>query len=104
MIARFWLINLPSTDAAFDQLHHAAEINPDEFADLARGHRMAVLEAAFGRSLVRLEVKARALHKAAERVGKRAAQLEAMGYALGVTAVRVAIRERHEAAELGVAS
>lgn len=101
-----WLIDLPSTDPAFTPLHRAAELNPEEFEALRNAHEQAVSEAAWGRKPELLDVRAEELRQVAAHDGKprddaeaavwRRDELEALGYALGVTAVRVALREHDE--------
>ena len=107
MTARLWLGVLPSSDPAFAPLARAAELDPEEFAALEWAHRKAVLDAAWGKSLGALDARAEELrlltvhdHEPrddAEAQAWRRDELEALGYALGVTAVRVAIREHDEA-------
>lgn len=115
-----WLITLESTDPAFGPLH-AAESMLREHLDtdwqpLERGHMQAVSEAAWGANLADLDARADDLRAEASRLREQdmqsgggnatavhLAELEALGFALGVTAVRVAIRE-HDEAQIGVAA
>jgi hypothetical protein len=106
MTARLWMSKLPSTDPAFGPLQRAAEMDPEEFAALAQAHRQAMLEAAWGHSLETLDAKAEELRLATVHDDEpwdarqaevwRRDELEAIGYALGMTAARVAIREHAE--------
>ena len=111
MSARYWLSTLPSTDPAFDALQRAGELSPDDFQDLKRAHQQAVNEAMFGKDPAALDERAGELHAYALRLAARyegepdqrpvhSAELEALGYALGVTAVRYAIRV-HDQAQVG---
>lgn len=112
MSPRFWLDKLPSTDPAFEPLQRAAVWDPEEFAALEQAHKRAVSEAAWGKSLADLDGKAEALRletvRDCEPMSDRQAEiwrrdeLEALGYALGVTAVKVALYEHAE--DLAVAS
>lgn len=112
---RLWLLNLPSTNAAFAPLHQAESMLREhldtDWQPLERGHMQAVSEAAWGADLADLDVRAESMRAEADRLqeqSKRAggdgasavhrARLEALGYALGLTAVRVAIRE-HDTVE-----
>jgi hypothetical protein len=106
MSSTFWLATLPSTDPAFAPLQWAAVWNPKEFAALEQAHHQAVTDAAWGRDLETLDERAEELRlfaqhddeprdKAEAEVWRRD-ELEALGYALGVTAVRVALREHRE--------
>lgn len=120
MSARYWLAELPSSDAAFTPLHRAAEMDPEDFPGLEVAHRQAVLEATWGADLAVLDERAENLRELAARLAARlaerdddgsdadhvhAAEVEALGYALGLTAVRVAIRTHQPArADMGVAS
>jgi len=104
--ARFWLDKLPSTDPAFAPLQRVAAMDPEEFGTLAQAHRQAMSEAAWGHSLEALDARAEELRLATIHDDEpwdarqaevwRRDELEAIGYALGVTAVRVAIREHTE--------
>jgi hypothetical protein len=106
MTDRFWLDRLPSTDPAFAPLQRVAAMDPEEFGTLAQAHRQAMSEAAWGRPLEALDAKAEELRLATVHDREpwddqqaevwRRDELEALGYALGVTAVRVAIREHTE--------
>jgi hypothetical protein len=106
---RFWIDQLPSTDAAFGPLRRALELDPEEWQDLERAHRQAVSDATWGHDLDAMEARAESLRRFADRQAERdddgtdaahvrSAELEALGYALGLTAVRVAIRE-HDTVE-----
>lgn len=100
-----WLASLPSTDPAFTPLHRAERMcAEEEYPTLARAHHQAFLDASWGHSLDELDERAASLHQTALAQADRinwpedapAAHrdaLEAQGYALGVTAVRVALRE-----------
>jgi hypothetical protein len=106
----FWLATLPSTDPAFAPLQRAAELSPDEFPALWSAHQQAVTDAAWGRDLDGLKERAEFLREFATHDDEprdqdeadvwRRDELEAIGYALGVTAVKVALRERREALAL----
>lgn len=100
----YWLAQLPSTDDAFIPLHRL-ELLADEadYPLLELAHRQAVRDASWGHPLVALEERAAKLLADAEAQADRAhwpedqaavhrSELEAQGYALGVTAVRVALR------------
>jgi hypothetical protein len=117
---RFWLQQLPSTDPAFKPLHQAEDMLQEtadlDFPILERAHKQAVDEAAFGRSLHALDVRAEELRATAQELRAQdmregghnaaavhAAEVTALGYALGVTAVRVAIRE-HTQHDMGAAA
>lgn len=114
MTARWWLSKLPSTDAAFTALHRAAELAPPEdFPRLELAHQQAVADAKFGKDPAVLDERATELHEYALRLAARykgdpdqrpvhSAELEALGYALGVTAARYAIRV-HDQAQAGIA-
>lgn len=98
-----WLINLPADDPAFEPLRRAQGMDPEDSIPLARAHRQAINDAAWGRdvdytaSLLREQTRHRDESRdAREAEALRAAELEALGYALGATAVHVAIRERAE--------
>lgn len=115
MSARFWIDRLPSTDPAFASLHRAAEMSPEDWPALERAHRQARSEAAWGKSLDAMEEAAETLHDLAVRLAERdddgsdkaavhAAELVALGYALGLTAVRVAIRTHDGVAGTGRAA
>jgi len=110
MNERFWLRKLPPTDPAFLPLHQAEAMLQEtadlDFPVLAQAHQQAVNEAAFGHSLHVMDVQAEALRVTADRLratnmregginatAVRRAEITALGYALGVTAVRVALRE-----------
>jgi len=104
MNERFWLQQLPSTDPAFTPLHRAEFLSdPEDIPALQTAHRQAVLDAAWGHDMTDLERREEGLRETVARLQDRdderdagyihAAEIEALGYALGVTAVRVAIRE-----------
>jgi hypothetical protein len=111
---RIWLSQLPSTDPAFAPLQRAEHLSdPEDWQVLAFWHRQAVAEAAWGASLDVMEDRARDKRdRAAElreqdkqqggtnAVAVHTAELEALGYALGLTAARAAIRT-HELAQTG---
>ena len=111
MSARLWLSQLPSTDPAFAPLQRAEWLSsPEDWDRLAFWHRQAVAEAAWGADLDALEERAEEKRDLAGRLADRAdhpsdqpgvhaAELEALGYALGLTAARVAIRN-HDSADL----
>lgn len=114
---RIWLSQLPSTDPAFGPLQRAERLSdPEDWQVLAFWHRQAVAEAAWGAGLDAMEDRAREKREFAARQAERAddpsdlpgvhaAELEALGYALGLTAVRVAVRDRQQAlARAGVAA
>lgn len=101
---RIWLSTLPSTDPAFAPLQRAEWMSPEDWEVLAFWHRQAVAEAAWGADLDVMEDRATEKRVTAARLADRAddpsdlpgvhaAELEALGYALGVTAARVAIRD-----------
>lgn len=109
MTAHLWLTVLPPSDEAFAPLQRAELMSPEDFPLLALGHRQAVLQAAFGKSPSELEEEAERLRAVAARwaernedheddAGVHAAELEALGFALGVTSAQVAIR-MHDAAQ-----
>lgn len=99
MIPRFWLMSLPADDPAFAPLRHAKVISdPEEYPRLREGHRQAVIDAARGCSLRQLRITERSMLRDARHTRSRVDELEAWGYALGVTAVRVALREHNEQA------
>lgn len=100
MIPRFWLMDLPADDPAFAPLRRAAVISPDEYPQIREGHRQAVIDAAAGCSLKTLKITERLMRRDTR---SRDDELEAWGYALGVTAVRVALREHDEQAVQEVA-
>jgi hypothetical protein len=109
-MSTFWLATLPSTDPAFAPLQRVEAMNPAAFPALEQAHHQAVLDAAWGRDLETLderaeELRAFATHDDAPRDQAEADvwrrdELEALGYALGVTAVRVALAEHREAIAL----
>jgi hypothetical protein len=112
MTSRFWIDQLPSTDAAFAPLQRAEHLSdPEDWPALAFAHRQAVSQAAWGADLDVLEERAQAFRSYAARLAERdddgsdvhSAELEALGYALGLTAVRVAIRS-HNKTETGAAA
>jgi hypothetical protein len=113
-VSTFWLMNLPTTDPAFDALHRVAEFDPDGFPALRNAHQQAVMDAAWGRDLETLDERAEELREFAghdveprdqyEAEVWRRDELEALGYALGVTAVRVALVEHREALVLSGAA
>lgn len=117
MSARLWLSTLPSTDPAFAPLQRAEFLSdPGDWEALAFWHRQAMAEAAWGADLDVLDARANELRAKAARIREEdqrqggtnvlavhAAELEALGYALGVTAARVAIRT-HTQAGMGVAA
>jgi hypothetical protein len=81
---------------------------------LAQAHRQALSDAAWGKGLDVLEAEAKELLDLALRLAERdddgsdkaavhAAELIALGYALGLTAVRVAIRA-HDQNGMGAAA
>lgn len=106
MSARLWLRDLPSTDPAFAPLQRAEWLSsPEDWDQLAFWHRQAVAEAVWGADLDVLEERAEEKHVRASRLREEdkrrgglnvlavhAVELEALGYALGLTAARVAIR------------
>lgn len=111
MSARLWLWKLPSTDPAFAPLQQAAymllESVDTDWPVLAQAHRQAMNEAAWGADLDSMEARANELRATAARLREEdqrqggsnvlavhEAELEALGYALGLTAVRVAIHDR----------
>jgi hypothetical protein len=106
-MSTFWLMTLPTTDPAFDALHRVADLDPDGFPELREAHRQAVMDAAWGRDMETLVERAEELREFAahdveprdqyEAEVWRRDELEALGYALGVTAVRVALAEHREA-------
>lgn len=97
-MTRLWLSTLPSTDPAFEPLNRAAAMCDDtEWPLLWNAHQQAIADAAWGHDLNAMDARAKRMHENAADSGDL---LEAMGYALGVTAVRVAIREQHETADL----
>jgi hypothetical protein len=115
-----WLSTLPSTDPAFGPLHQAESMLREhldtDWQPLERGHMQAVSEAAWGADLADLDERADSLRTEASQLREQSmraggegasavhrAELEALGYALGVTAVRVALREHNEA-QMGVAA
>jgi hypothetical protein len=115
--ARLWLRDLPSTDPVFAPLQQAAHMLLEsvdaDWPVLERAHRRAVDEAAWGADLDAMEAQANGLRAKASRLREEdqrqgganvlavhAAELEALGYALGLTAARVAIRA-HELAQAG---
>ena len=113
---RMWLAALESTDPAFGPLQRAEVLSPPEdWSALAFAHWQAVTEAAWGAGLDVMEERALDKRAFAARHAERAdddgsdaayvhsAELEALGYALGLTAVRVAIRA-HGQAGMGVAA
>lgn len=110
---RIWLRELPSTDPVFAPLQQAAHMLLEsvdaDWPALKRAHAQAVDEAAWGSGLEALEERAAGLRAKADRLREEdqrqggsnvlavhAAELEALGYALGLTAVRVAIRAREQ--------
>ena len=109
MSARLWLSQPPSSDPAFAPLQRAEWLSsPEDWDRLAFWHRQAVAEAAWGADLDVMEGKARELRDLAARLADRAddpadvpgvhaAELEALGYALGLTAARAAIRDHAQA-------
>lgn len=100
----YWLTQLPSTDDAFIPLHRLEWMcDETEYPLLEQAHRQAFIDASFGHSLKVLEERATKLRDLADTQADRAHwpedaaaahrnALEAQGYALGVTAVRVALR------------
>ena len=104
MTSRFWLDRLPSTDAAFASLQMAEFLAREEdWPILAQAHRQARSDAAWGHGLDVMEAREQDLVDLAASLKERdedgsdkpavhRAELEALGYALGLTAVRVAIR------------
>ena len=111
----YWLAQLPSTDAAFDSLHRLEHFSNDsEYRLLEQAHRQAILDASWGHSLKVLEERATKLRDYADAQADRANwpedktaadrdALEAKGYALGVTAVRAALRA-HSQDDMAAAS
>lgn len=108
MTKLLWLSTLPSTDDAFIPLHRLEWMcDGAEYPLLARAHRQAFIDASWGHPMEVLEERAAELHAHAnsqvehahwpddEAAAHRDA-LEAQGYALGVTAVRVAMREHSQ--------
>lgn len=107
MTARFWLDALPSTDPVFAPLQNAEHLSdPADWRVIEQAHKQACSEAAWGKPLAAMDAKAAELREYAARMHERdadgeddglltSADLEALGYALGVTAVRVAIRQHH---------
>lgn len=117
MTAHLWLTALPPSDEAFAPWQRAEFLSdPEDFPALALGHRQAVLQAAFGKPAEELEAEALRLREVAaawaernddhsDDAGVRAAELEALGFALGITSALYAIRVHDAAqAEFGVAS
>lgn len=119
-MSRLWLNSLESSDPAFGPLHVAESMLREhldtDWQPLERGHWQAVSEAAWGADLTALDARADSLRAEAGRLREQdmqsgggnatavhVAELEALGFALGVTAVRVAIRE-HDEAQIGVAA
>lgn len=113
---RPWLESLPVADPAFAPLRWATILAPEDAEALERAHASALHTAAQGCELDELDARAEALRafaaqwrerdKAAggtEAVAVRGAEVVAIGYALGVTAARVAIRARTQDA-MGVAA
>jgi hypothetical protein len=112
MMDRFWLQLLPSSDPAFETLHRAEQFtDPADWPVLERAHQQARWDAAWGADLATLETRAEALVAVAARFEERNhdglfdatvhdAEVEALGYALGLTAARVAIRQ-HDQAQAG---
>lgn len=104
-----WLMTLPPTDPAFEPAYRAKALADEaDWRALWSAHREAVRDAADGADVEALEERAEMLHDWACRLKDRdddgsdarhvhAAEIEALGYALGVTAVRVAIRNRAKA-------
>jgi hypothetical protein len=109
MMSRYWLQLLPSSDPAFATLRRAAEMTSEaDWPVLERAHQQAVWDAAWGADLSVLDARAKALRGIADRFAERnydgvftrtvcEAEVEALGYALGLTAVRVAIRTHDQA-------
>lgn len=117
MTAHLWLTSLPPSDEAFAPLQRAEWLSdPEDVGALAFGHRQAVLQAAWGKSPAELEAEAERLREVAaawaernddhsDDAGVHAAELEALGFALGITSALYAIRVHDAAqAEFGVAS
>jgi hypothetical protein len=117
---RLWLRKLPSTNPAFGPLHEAERMlcqTADlDFPPLARGHQQAIEDGTWGHALTVMEARAEALRASAADMreldmrqgGTNAAkvhelELVALGYALGLTAVRVAIRD-HDTTGMQVAA
>lgn len=118
MSARLWLRKLPTTDPVFAPLQQAAymllESVDADWPVLELAHKQAVDEAAWGADLDALEERANGLRAKASRLleedqrqggcnvlAVHAAELEALGYALGLTAARAAIRD-HDTAQAGI--
>ncbi len=112
-----WLSLLPSTDPAFAALQRAEHLSePEDWPLLAHAHQQAVSEAAWGADLDVMEERAQDKQAFAARLAERdddgsdaaavhSAELEALGYALGLTAVRYAIHVHDQAQDrFGVAS
>lgn len=95
-----WLMELPGDDPVYNPLRRALEMDPEHGTLLARAHERALRDAATGadvryRSALRL---VKSLHREppadeSEALARELQQVEALGYALGATAVQVAIRE-----------
>ena len=107
-----WLRALPADDPAFAPLRRAMEMDPPDVWILARAHRLAVEEAIAGADV---DYRADMLHVQsmhacdpddwAQAQQWHREQVHAIGYALGVTAVHVAVRERAgHLAGMGVAA
>lgn len=116
-MSRLWLSLLESADPVFAALQRAEFLSPPEdWSVLAFAHQQAMTEAAWGADLNVMEQRARDRQVLAGRMAERdddgsdaghvhAAELEALGYALGLTAATAAIRVHDQAqAGLGVAS
>ena len=104
---RLYLVSLPGSDPALDPINRAAELcDPGDWPVLHTAHWQALQDAAFGHGFDTLDARAARLHQQAQHDGEPATpeqaatwhhdELEALGYALGVTAARVAVRERAE--------
>jgi hypothetical protein len=116
MSPRFWLDQLPSTDPSFAPLQLAEQLSePADWPILAQAHRQARSDAAWGKPLDVLEAQSAELLEVAARLKERddddtdnkrltPADLEALGYALGLTSVRVAIRNHEAPAGIGRAA
>lgn len=109
MMDRFWLQLLPSSDPAFEPLQRAEQFtDPQDWPVLELAHQQARWDAAWGADLAILEARAAELVAIAARFAERNhdgmftdtahdAEVEALGYALGLTAARVAIRHHDQA-------
>lgn len=114
MTTRFWLTSLESTDPAFLALQRAeVMVPPEDWPVLELSHKQAVLQAAFGKTPEQLEQQAEELREFAARQAERDydgldadrvhyAEVEALGFALGITAAQYAIRVHDQLEQPGV--